>query len=376
MPPLTLPNEAMLAERQAQLHQALTQHPLLQTVAVAVKAHHGHAYWVGGCLRAPLLGLPYSPDWDALLLNANAEAVATTVAETLTQQGYAVRLVTLDAVWGIYRVVVLPPHPSLSDTLALYFQPLAESPIYLDIAQALNNRLEDDLLRRDLTLNALAYDMHAPDETQAWVDAVGGIDHVQQGVLAGVQARNFTDDPLRVLRVARFTATLPPFAPNPETLAGMQPAVALLPNVAPERCQAELLKLVQGVAVLAGVRVLQACGALPVLFPALATEADQHSALARLQRLEALATVVPWVRPLKPLLALACLHGVDAVGNTDSPKTLEAHLQQAAYPNSVIKPLIKLALLNRGAVLPSLASLSWLLQGTVPEASHLNEKEA
>ncbi|MFM7390025.1 MAG: hypothetical protein ACKO34_05320, partial [Vampirovibrionales bacterium] len=148
------------------------------------------------------------------------------------------------------------------------------------------------------------------------------------------------------------------------------------PNVAPERCQAELLKLVQGVAVLAGVRVLQACGALPVLFPALATEADQHSALARLQRLEALATVVPWARPLKPLLALACLHGVDAVGNTDSTKALEAHLHQAAYPNSVIKPLITLASLNRGAVLPSLASLPWLLQGTVPEAIHLNEKEA
>ncbi|MEG0820677.1 MAG: hypothetical protein RR101_01010 [Burkholderiaceae bacterium] len=80
--------------------------------------------------------------------------------------------------------------------------------------------LEEDLVRRDLTINAMAM-----DETGAITDPYGGQRDLQARVLRHVSAA-FVEDPVRILRVARFAAQFPDFSIAPETLALMREIVA------------------------------------------------------------------------------------------------------------------------------------------------------
>ncbi len=73
--------------------------------------------------------------------------------------------------------------------------------------------LREDLERRDLTCNAIAYD----EEKGEYIDYFGGLKDIQNKVLRAVNAEHFTEDPLRVLRVCRFAAQLG-FEVAPETL--------------------------------------------------------------------------------------------------------------------------------------------------------------
>lgn len=94
-------------------------------------------------------------------------------------------------------------------------------PIYLDPVTGdeytLGNSPEDDLHRRDLTINAMAM-----DEAGSLVDFFGGEADLRNKILKHVAKDNFFTDPLRVMRVARFQARLPDFSIHPETLELMR----------------------------------------------------------------------------------------------------------------------------------------------------------
>ena len=103
--------------------------------------------------------------------------------------------------------------------------------------------IEGDLGRRDFAVNAMA--VRLPDHE--FVDPYGGLADLAAGLLRtpGTPEESFGDDPLRMLRAARFTAQLG-FAPAPEVVAAMRDMAARLDIVSAERIQGELSKLVLG----------------------------------------------------------------------------------------------------------------------------------
>ena len=140
--------------------------------------------------------------------------------------------------------------------------------------------IADDLVRRDFTVNAMAValpDWRAPE---AFVDLHGGLDDLAAGVLRtpGTPEESFGDDPLRMLRAARFAAQLG-FRVAPEVVAAMRDMAGRLEIISVERINDELSKLLCAASPRAGLELLVATGladqVLPEL-PALRLEIDEH----------------------------------------------------------------------------------------------------
>lgn len=125
--------------------------------------------------------------------------------------------------------------------------------------------LEQDLERRDLTINAMAEDTDG-----AVIDPFGGRRDLANRVLRHVSPA-FAEDPVRILRIARFAARFAPLGFNiaEETLALMRDMVAAseVDHLVAERVWAETRKALAEPVPSAFVRSLRACGALKVLFP-------------------------------------------------------------------------------------------------------------
>ena len=125
--------------------------------------------------------------------------------------------------------------------------------------------LEEDLARRDFTINAIAQ-----DQDGGLIDPFGGVRDVQARVLRHVGAA-FIEDPLRVLRAARFMARFAAlgFSVAPETLALMRAMVdsGELAELVPERVWQELSRALASPAPSAFLRTLHDCGALAVVLP-------------------------------------------------------------------------------------------------------------
>ena len=131
--------------------------------------------------------------------------------------------------------------------------------------------LEEDLARRDFTINAIA---RRADGTL--VDPFGGARDIEARVLRHVGPA-FTEDPLRVLRAARFMARLAPlgFRVADETRVLMREMVAAgeLQELVPERVWQELVRAIASAAPSAFLRTLHDCGALAVVLPESALDA-------------------------------------------------------------------------------------------------------
>jgi len=140
--------------------------------------------------------------------------------------------------------------------------------------------IADDLVRRDFTVNAMAValpDWRAPD---AFVDLHGGLDDLAAGVLRtpGTPQASFGDDPLRMLRAARFAAQLG-FRVAPDVVAAMREMSGRLEIVSVERVSEELSKLLCAARPRVGLELLVETGladrVVPEL-PALRLEIDEH----------------------------------------------------------------------------------------------------
>jgi poly(A) polymerase len=143
-------------------------------------------------------------------------------------------------------------------------------------AVAYGDTLEGDLGRRDFTVNAMAVTL--PDRT--FEDPFGGIVDLAHGVLRtpGTPEESFSDDPLRMLRAARFTAQLG-FTVDPAVVQAMTDMADRIAIVSAERIRDELVKLVLSEHPRRGLALLVDTGlaerVLPEL-PALALERDEH----------------------------------------------------------------------------------------------------
>src|SRR6478609_9832293 len=136
--------------------------------------------------------------------------------------------------------------------------------------------LEGDLVRRDFTVNSMA--LRVPARTL--VDPTGGVEDLLAHRLRTPvdPAVSFGDDPLRMLRAARFSAQLG-FDVDPATAAAMAELRATLSIVSPERIQGELVRLLQTDDPVRGIRLLVETGLMEEFLPeipALRLEIDEH----------------------------------------------------------------------------------------------------
>ena len=141
---------------------------------------------------------------------------------------------------------------------------------------AFGESLEDDLVRRDFTVNAMALRLPSLE----FVDPHGGLADLGAGLLRtpSTPEVSFGDDPLRMMRAVRFVAQLG-LAPAPEVSAAMREMAATIEIVSAERVRDELVKLLLARNPRAGLELLTETGlaahVLPEL-PALQLEVDEH----------------------------------------------------------------------------------------------------
>ncbi|WP_159565692.1 multifunctional CCA addition/repair protein [Budvicia diplopodorum] len=205
-------------------------------------------YLVGGAVRDQLLGLPtHEYDW----------VVVGATAEEMLAQGY-------QQVGKDFPVFL---HPQTHDEHALARTERKSGTGYTGFTchAAPDVTLEEDLLRRDLTINAIA-----KDDDGSLIDPYNGRQDLEQRILRHVSPA-FSEDPLRVLRVARFAARFAHlrFTIAPETLNLMKQIVngGEIANLTPERVWKESEKALATQSPQAFFQVLRDCGALAVLFP-------------------------------------------------------------------------------------------------------------
>lgn len=244
----------------------------LHELTAALRERDYDAMLVGGCVRDALLGLPIA-DFDLV-----------TDAPTPLVRDLAERIAQVSAVYPIgerFGTIGLALEGGTTAEATLLRDGGAgaagaaggpQAAAAGDGAQAaagdtlltLAERFGADAALRDLTINAIAATI--PDGEL--LDPVAGAADLRAGVLRapGDPAGRFADDPLRVVRVARFTSTLG-FAVEDATRAAMSLVAPELSRVAVERVRDELTKLLLGSDPAAGLRLLRDSGALAVLLP-------------------------------------------------------------------------------------------------------------
>ncbi len=213
---------------------------------------------VGGAVRDALLGLPVQ-DHDWVVVGATPEELAA--------QGFLPV--------GRDFPVFLHPHTREEYALARTERNSARGYRGFEVYAAADVTLEQDLARRDLTINSIAAPAH-PESAEglfvpdfgALVDPYGGQRDLRAKVLRHVTDA-FREDPVRILRLARFAARFADFTVAPETMAMMQDMVAdgEVDALVPERVWQELARGLMEKQPSRMLEVLRACGALRHLLP-------------------------------------------------------------------------------------------------------------
>ena len=209
---------------------------------------HIHVYTVGGAVRDRLLGLPVQ-DRDYVVVGATPEEMAALGFRPV----------------GRDFPVFLHPDSHEEYALARTERKTARGYRGFRVFSSSEVTLEEDLKRRDLTVNAMA-----EDERGHLVDPYGGRVDLDARVLRHVSPA-FSEDPVRILRVARFAARFAGFRIAPETIELMRKMVrdGEVDALVPERVWQELARGLMEATPSRMFVVLRECGALAKLLPEL-----------------------------------------------------------------------------------------------------------
>ncbi len=251
-----------MAEGVARLGELATS-PAIQTLAEAFATAGHELAIVGGPVRDALLG-GATNDLD-LTTDARPDdilRIVTPISRTQWDVGRD---------FGTIGARVRGEHVEITTYRADSYDGTSRKP-----AVAFGDTLEGDLVRRDFTVNAMA--LRIPARTL--VDPTGGVeDLVARRLRTPADPRvSFGDDPLRMLRAARFSSQLG-FDVDPATVAAMAELRQTLEIVSPERIQGELVRLLQTDDPVRGIRLLVDTGVMTEFLPeipALRLEVDEH----------------------------------------------------------------------------------------------------
>ncbi|HEY5529045.1 MAG TPA: hypothetical protein VIL51_06295 [Thermoleophilia bacterium] len=226
---------------------------MLRVVAETLR-HRGTQGWlVGGTVRDRELGR-FAPDLDVVVADDPGQ-VAAEVAARLRRPWFP-----LSKHFQAYRVLGDEGH--------------------VDVASLRGGGLIADLGFRDFTVNAMAI----PVEGGHVVDPFGGMAHLQERLLAAVSHRVFEDDPLRLMRAARFCHVLD-FRLDPRLEALLHGQVDALVRTAPERVLTEMVLTLGAGSAAAAVGLWRELGLLRVVLPEL-PDSSVESASATLEELD------------------------------------------------------------------------------------------
>jgi len=229
------------------------RHPLddqsVQAVFAMAKERGIEIYLVGGCIRDSIETAALAAKGSAaktgpfdfdFAIKANALDFARSIADQL--EGH---YVVLDPQFDIARVVL-------------------DSGNYLDFA-GYKGSMSEDLMRRDLTINALALDGSERDQV---IDLVGGLEDLESNTIRAVSQEVLQDDPLRLLRVYRFAVAREALIES-QTRDFVKNNMALLSGVAPERINYEFFTLMDKPSAGRYIHEMGEIGLLEAIYPEL-----------------------------------------------------------------------------------------------------------
>ncbi|WP_413317522.1 CCA tRNA nucleotidyltransferase [Agrococcus sp. 1P02AA] len=262
-----------MAEATARLHALVATAPTRQLAAAFTAAGHELSL-VGGPVRDAFLDRPVT-DLD-FASSASPDEILRIVAPLA------------DATWDVGRDFGTIAARIGDDTIEITtYRADTYDGVSRKPSVAFGDTLEGDLARRDFTVNAMALRVtprrgeQAADASPQLVDVGGGLEHLLAGTLDTPQAaeQSFDDDPLRMMRAARFAAQLG-FDVAPRVVAAMTDLADRIRDISAERVRDELSKLLLTADPVPGIRLLTDTGILDRVLPevpALRLEADEHA---------------------------------------------------------------------------------------------------
>jgi len=212
----SLPGRVSLARTQDDLPVWLVADPHRAEVVSFLAELPTPVYLVGGSVRDALLGR------DTVDLDFAVDGQAIPVARALANAARGA-LVVMDVEREVARVVVGK----------------GDAAQHWDVAGLRASTIQEDLRARDLTINALALSLGHP---RRLLDPMGGLGDLRRGLLRATSDQAFLQDPVRVVRLARFRGELG-FAVEPDTRRLATDAASLLQEASPERIRDEFFAL-------------------------------------------------------------------------------------------------------------------------------------
>ncbi len=235
--------------------KALTPHTTMLSELGALFADAGHElYLVGGSVRDAMLDRPLTDlDFTTDARPDRVQQVVRRWADGLWDTG--IEFGTVGVGKGNERLEITT------------FRADAYDRVTRNPQVRFGDRLDDDLVRRDFTVNAMAVRI-TPDGLGEFHDPLGGLAAVRAGVLdtPSTPEESFGDDPLRMLRAARFVSQLG-FGVAPRVREAMTRMADELGRITVERVAAELDKLMLGADPVAGIDLMVATGLGDVVLP-------------------------------------------------------------------------------------------------------------
>jgi len=225
-----------------------------RAICAVLKLAGHEAYLVGGCVRDMIAGIE-PKDWD-ITTSARPEQIQELFPEHVYENNFgtvAVKTESEDPKLKIVEVTTFRIEGKYSDK---------RHPDEVKFA----DKVEDDLSRRDFTVNAMAYDIDANEV----IDPYGGREDLDAKVLrtVGDPNKRFEEDALRLMRAVRFAAEFG-FTIEEYTEQALQKNAGLLEMIAKERIRDEFIKIIITAKAVEGVEELERTGLLRFVMPEL-----------------------------------------------------------------------------------------------------------
>jgi poly(A) polymerase len=258
-----VPTSSLTPDRRARIDAALDANPFLAELGALFDAADHELALVGGPVRDAVLGRPGN-DWDftTSAVPDDIERIAGRWADAMWDVGREFGTIGLRK--GTHQLEITTYRSDDYDAASR--KPEVK----------FGESIEGDLARRDFAVNAMAIRL----PSREFVDLFGGLDDIDRQLIRTpvTPEQSFSDDPLRMMRAARFVAQLG-FTASPDVLAAMTEMASRIEIVSAERVRDELNKLLVSAHPVAGLRLLVSTGlaehVLPEL-PALILERDEH----------------------------------------------------------------------------------------------------
>lgn len=253
----------------------MTEQDVFATVAAVAKQSNVDVYAVGGIVRDMAMNRPLKKDIDFVVLGSGTafgEALAAHVGE---DAGTLIPFPDFDTSRFVFTKVIPNEDPESDEVKKEVLMEIEFAGARKEAYRTESRKptvepatLEEDLSRRDFTVNAMACKVETDGSLGPLIDPYGGRDHLDEKLLVTPldPDETFSDDPLRMLRAARFAAQLG-FGIDAKVLEAMERNAKRLEIISAERIKEELFKLLATDKPSIGLNILYATKLFDVFMP-------------------------------------------------------------------------------------------------------------